>query len=82
MVPKIKRFLMVYVMNRDLEETEREVLEVLADGKHRESTAYGRVADKTGSPDARKRSDEAEAKSLEFRRTLADVVGIDVLRGE
>lgn len=77
---RIRDFVRLYILNRDLQETEREVLMVLADGKEREAHAYGRVANRTGDFEARVRSKDAERKARELRQELADDVAIDVLR--
>jgi protein-disulfide isomerase-like protein with CxxC motif len=59
-----------YVFNEDLDETEKEVLTVLAQGKGIEAESWKRVANRTGSEEAREKARKAAMEEIRLTRMV------------
>ena len=66
----LRRLMRKYVLNRDLEETEREILATLSEGKGREARSWWRVSRATGDEEAERRAREAHEEAIRLTRML------------
>lgn len=66
----LRNFVRRWLFNEDLEEIEREVLSVLAEGKGKEARSWRRVANRTGDAEARKKAEEAARETIRLTRMV------------
>lgn len=67
---RLKELMNKYVLNHDLEDTEREILATLSVGKRKEARSWRRVSNVTGDEEAARRAREAHEEAIRLTRML------------